>query len=76
MRGYALSLLSMVTVVAWKLMRKLALIIYVLFLNDDSARACSVALALPELTRVGEPNCLYGKKSCPGCEGDPTLEGE
>ena len=37
----------------------------VLFLNDNSARACSVALALAELTRVGEPNCLYEKKVVP-----------
>ena len=28
----------------------------------NSARACSDCLALTELTRLGEPRCLYGEK--------------
>ena len=30
--------------------------------NDSSARACSDRLSLTELTRLGEPKCLYGEK--------------
>ena len=30
--------------------------------NANSARACSDRLALTELTRLGEPKCLYGEK--------------
>ena len=30
--------------------------------NDNSARAISDRLALTELTRLGEPKCLYGEK--------------
>ena len=30
--------------------------------NENSARACSDLLSLTELTRVGEPKCLYGEK--------------
>ena len=30
--------------------------------NDNRARACSDCLALTELTRLGEPKCLYGEK--------------
>ena len=33
-----------------------------LFSNDNNARACSDRLALPELTRLGEPKCLYEEK--------------
>ena len=30
--------------------------------NDNSARTCSGRLSLTELTRLGEPKCLYGEK--------------
>ena len=30
--------------------------------NENSARACSDRLTLTELTRLGEPKCLYGEK--------------
>ena len=30
--------------------------------DDNSARACSARLSLTELTRLGEPKCLYGEK--------------
>ena len=30
--------------------------------NNNSARACSDRLYLTELTRLGEPKCLYGEK--------------
>ena len=30
--------------------------------NDNRARACSDCLALMELSRLGEPKCLYGEK--------------
>ena len=30
--------------------------------NDNNAPACSDRLALTELTRLGEPKCLYGEK--------------
>ena len=30
--------------------------------NENSARACSNLLSLTELTRLGEPKCLYGEK--------------
>ena len=30
--------------------------------NGNGARACSDRLALTELTRLGEPKCLYGEK--------------
>ena len=45
----------------------------ILFLNDN-AGASSVDLYLAELTRVGEPNCLHGKKSVvdPGGGGQPV----
>ena len=32
------------------------------FSRANSARACSDCLALTELTRLGEPKCLYGEK--------------
>ena len=32
------------------------------FARVNSARACSDCLALMELTRLGEPKCLYGEK--------------
>ena len=32
------------------------------FARTNSARACSDCLALTELTRLGEPKCLYGEK--------------
>ena len=32
------------------------------FARINSARACSDRLALTELTRLGEPKCLYVKK--------------
>lgn len=30
--------------------------------NDNIARACSARLSLTELTRLGDPKCLYGEK--------------
>ena len=30
--------------------------------NDNSGRACSDRLSFTELTRLGEPKCLYGEK--------------
>ena len=30
--------------------------------NNNRARACSDRLSLTELTRLGEPKCLYGEK--------------
>ena len=30
--------------------------------NKNRARACSDRLTLTELTRLGEPKCLYGEK--------------
>jgi len=30
--------------------------------DDNRAGACSDCLALTELTRLGEPKCLYGEK--------------
>ena len=32
------------------------------FAQANSARACSDCLTLTELTRLGEPKCLYGEK--------------
>ena len=32
------------------------------FPDDNRARACSDCLTLTELTRLGEPKCLYGEK--------------
>ena len=32
------------------------------FARANSARVCSDCLALTELTRLGEPKCLYGEK--------------
>ena len=33
-----------------------------LLCNNNIARACSDRLSLTELTRLGEPKCLYGEK--------------
>ena len=36
-----------------------------LLCNNNIARACSDRLSLTELTRLGEPKCLYGEKLTP-----------
>ena len=41
--------------------------------NGNGARACCDRLALTELTRLGEPKCLYGEKLA-RMGGDPTIE--